>query len=82
MPDLLHGEHRIKNLTHYLAELEKAIRAGSDVRGYFMWTTIDNFEWTQGYSHRMGFFRVDHETQKRTVKDNAYWYRGLVRSQH
>ena len=74
-------EHRIRYLQHYLSELEKAINDGSDVRGYIMWATTDNFEWTSGFGHRMGFIRVDYETQKRTVKDSAYWYRDLIRSQ-
>jgi beta-glucosidase len=73
--------HRVQYLQHYLAELEKAIQAGSDVGGYFMWTLIDNFEWQSGYSHRMGFLRVDFETQERRIKDSAYWYRDLIRSQ-
>jgi len=79
--DRVHDEHRIQYLQHYLAELKKAVSAGSDVRGYFMWATTDNFEWSSGFSCRMGFFRVDYETQKRTVKDSAYWYRDLIRSQ-
>ena len=74
-------EHRIQYLRYYLKELEQAIAAGSDVRGYFMWTMVDNFEWSGGFNHRMGFVRVDHETQKRTVKDSAYWYRDLIRNQ-
>ena len=74
-------EHRIRYLQHYLAELEKAIAAGSDVRGYFMWSMVDNFEWNSGYDCRMGFVRVDHETQNRTIKDSAYWYRELIRKQ-
>jgi beta-glucosidase len=79
--DHVRDEHRILYLQHYLAELETAIAAGSDVRGYFMWSTTDNFEWNGGYSHRMGFIRVDYETQKRTVKDSAYWYRDMILSQ-
>jgi beta-glucosidase len=74
-------EHRIKYLQHYLAELEKGIAEGSDVRGYFMWTMVDNFEWNSGYSHRMGFVRVNHDTQERTIKDSAYWYRDMIRHQ-
>jgi beta-glucosidase len=74
-------EHRIRYLQHYLAELAKAIGEGSDVRGYFMWTLVDDFEWTSGFSHRMGFVRVDHATQRRTIKDSGYWYRRLIRSQ-
>jgi beta-glucosidase len=80
-PDRVRDEHRIQYLQHYLSELETAINAGSDVRGYFMWTMVDNFEWSSGYSHRMGFLRVDHETQKRTIKDSAFWYRDMIRNQ-
>jgi beta-glucosidase len=46
-----------------------------------MWTLIDNFEWSGGYTHRMGFVRVDHATQQRTIKDSATWYRDLIRNQ-
>jgi beta-glucosidase len=74
-------EHRINYLRHYLCELEKGIAEGSDVRGYFMWTMVDNFEWSSGFSHRMGFLRVDHDTQQRIVKDSAYWYRDMIRNQ-
>jgi beta-glucosidase len=80
-PGHVRDEHRIRYLQAYLAELEKAIAAGSDVRGYFMWTLMDNFEWSGGYSYRMGFVRVDHQTQQRTIKDSATWYRDLIRSQ-
>ena len=74
-------EHRTQYLQHYLAKLEKAIAAGSDVRGYFMWAMTDNFEWASGFGHRMGFVRVDYETQERTVKDSAYWYRDMICNQ-
>jgi beta-glucosidase len=80
-PGRVRDEHRIHYLEHYLAEIEKAIAAGSDIRGYFMWTMVDNFEWAQGFSHRMGFLRVDHATQERTIKDSAYWYREMILSQ-
>ena len=73
--------HRIQYLNFYLNALEKAIVEGSDVRGYFMWSLMDNFEWTSGYSHRMGFVRINYDTQERTIKDSAYWYRDLIRSQ-
>ena len=74
-------EHRIKYLQLYLTELEEGITEGSDVRGYFMWTLVDNFEWSSGYNHRMGFIRVDHDTQERTIKDSAYWYRDMIQNQ-
>jgi beta-glucosidase len=74
-------ENRIHYLRSYLAELEKAIAAGSDVRGYFVWSLLDNFEWSSGFGPRMGLVRVDHQTQQRTIKASAYWYRQLIRSQ-
>jgi len=74
-------EHRIQYLKHYLPEIQKAIADGSDVRGYFMWTMVDNFEWAQGFKHRMGFLRVDHQTQERTIKDSAYWYQKMILNQ-
>lgn len=80
-PGRVRDEHRINYLEHYLPEIEKAIADGSDVRGYFMWTTVDNFEWAQGFSHRMGLFNVNYETQERTIKDSAYWYKDMILSQ-
>lgn len=65
----------------YLTELSKAIEEGSDVRGYFIWTMMDNFEWSSGFAPRMGLVHIDHATQKRTIKDSAYWVRELIRSQ-
>jgi beta-glucosidase len=79
--DRIHDPFRQKYLDLYLTSLTQAIEDGSDIRGYFYWTLIDNFEWAQGFSHRMGLLRVDHETQKRTAKDSAYWYRDLILSQ-
>jgi beta-glucosidase len=51
------------------------------VRGYFVWSLLDNFEWSSGFGPRMGLVRVDHQTQQRTIKASAYWYRQLIRSQ-
>ena len=51
---------------------------GVDVRGYFLWSLLDNFEWNSGYSKRFGIIHVDYATQQRTLKDSAYWYRGFV----
>jgi beta-glucosidase len=83
--DLAHGRvHdplRQQYLERYLAELAQAARDGADVRGYFVWTTMDNLEWAHGYTMRMGLLHVNHATQQRTVKDSAYWYRDLIRSQ-
>ena len=53
---------------------------GSDIRGYFHWSLMDNFEWASGYKERFGLVHVDFETQVRTLKDSAYWYRGVIES--
>jgi beta-glucosidase len=63
----------------YLDVHIKAVAAsGVDVRGYFVWSLIDNFEWDSGYSQRFGLVHVDHRTQRRTPKDSYHWYRRLI----
>ena len=76
----VHDPARIDFLNRYLLSLQKAARDGVDVRGYFQWSIMDNFEWAEGYKHRFGLIHVDYETQKRTLKDSAYWYREVIRS--
>jgi beta-glucosidase len=71
---------RIDFLTRYLRELRRAIYDGVDVRGYFLWTLMDNFEWAEGYNQRFGLIHVDFETLKRTPKDSARWYREVIES--
>jgi len=76
----VHDPQRIDFLHRYLLELQKASRDGVELRGYFQWSILDNFEWTQGYKERFGLVYVDYPTQKRTLKDSAYWYRELIAS--
>ena len=59
----------------HLAAVARAIAAGVPVRGYFVWSLLDNFEWAHGYSKRFGIVYVDYETQERILKDSAHWYR-------
>jgi beta-glucosidase len=66
---------RIRYLHSHLAALADAIDGGVDVRGYFVWSLVDNFEWADGYSKRFGLVFVDYATQRRTLKDSALWYR-------
>jgi hypothetical protein len=51
-----------------------------DVRGYFLWSLLDNFEWAMGYDRRFGIIRVDYDTLERHWKDSAHWYAELVRT--
>ena len=71
---------RISYLRRHVAALADARDAGVDVRGYFVWSLLDNFEWADGYSKRFGLVYVDYATQRRTPKDSALWYRALCRS--
>jgi len=52
--------------------------AGVDVRGYFVWSLLDNFEWAQGYAKRFGLVHVDFDTQVRTPKTSFHWYRDVI----
>lgn len=74
----VHDTARIDFLSEHLAALRKAMAAGVDVRGYFVWSLLDNFEWSQGYAPRFGLVHVDYDTQQRTRKDSFTWYRNLI----
>src|SRR6266508_3770266 len=72
-------QDRIDFYKGYIGQVGRAIAEGTDVRGYYAWTLIDNFEWAMGYSQRFGLVYVDFENgQKRTVKDSGHWYRDLI----
>lgn len=72
--------HRIEYLRSYLTELHRATRDGVPVKGYFVWSFLDNFEWTDGYTRRFGLVHNDFQTQKRTPKLSAHWYSRLIRT--
>ena len=69
---------RIRFLDGHIAAIHEAVADGVDVRGYFVWSLLDNFEWAEGYSKRFGIVHVDFSTQKRTPKASAHWYRGVI----
>jgi beta-glucosidase len=75
-----HDPQRIDFTRRHLMSLCRAIRDGADVRGYFHWSILDNFEWNQGYRERFGLVHVDFQTQRRTPKDSYHWYAQLVRT--
>jgi beta-glucosidase len=66
---------RVMFLRSYLTELQRAIADGVPVKGYFQWSTMDNLEWQAGFGNRYGLVYVDFETQKRTPKLSAAWFR-------
>ncbi|MGE5226796.1 MAG: GH1 family beta-glucosidase [Planctomycetaceae bacterium] len=74
----VHDERRIAYLRDHLLAAHRAIGDGVPLRGYFVWSLMDNFEWAQGYAKRFGIVRVDHETLERTVKDSGRWYRDVI----
>jgi beta-glucosidase len=71
---------RIDYLKRYLLQVCRGIEDGADIRGYFLWSLLDNFEWAEGFSKRFGIVHVDFESQQRTIKDSAYWYRDVMRN--
>jgi beta-glucosidase len=72
---------RVDYLHGYLSAAADAIAAGVDLRGYYAWSFLDNFEWAEGYSKRFGLVYVDYRTQERIPKLSAHWYRRLI-SEH
>ena len=71
---------RIAFLRAYIGALNAAVAAGADIRGYFVWSLLDNFEWDQGYSVRFGLTYVDYPTQTRIPKASFDWYRALIKT--
>ncbi len=74
----VHDPNRITFLDRYLSALQRAADDGADIRGYFLWTFLDNFEWSKGYTERFGIVYVDFASQKRIAKDSAYWYQKIM----
>jgi beta-glucosidase len=76
----VHDDQRVDYLRRHLTAVHRSIQAGVDLRGYLVWSLLDNFEWAYGYSKRFGIVRVDYETLERTKKDSALWYAELAAS--
>ncbi|MGI4789727.1 MAG: GH1 family beta-glucosidase [Janthinobacterium lividum] len=76
----VHDPQRIDFLARHLQQFARAYEDGVDVRGYFQWSLMDNFEWHEGYKMRFGLVYVDYQTQQRISKDSAYWYRDVIQS--
>ncbi|MDR2717061.1 MAG: beta-glucosidase [Treponema sp.] len=74
----IHDKERIEYLQQHLAVCADLIKAGVDIKGYYVWSLLDNFEWAHGYTKRFGIVHVDYHTQKRTPKDSAYFFRDVI----
>jgi beta-glucosidase len=72
---------RIDYLHAHLTAVAEAVERGVDVRGYYCWSLLDNFEWAEGYTQRFGLVHVDYETQKRTPKRSFQWYADVIAAQ-
>jgi beta-glucosidase len=75
----IHDADRIAYLRDHIEACAAAVRSGVPLRGYFVWSLLDNFEWARGYGKRFGLIHVDLETQQRRPKDSARWYADLMR---
>lgn len=71
---------RIEFVTEHLLAVHRAIREGADVRGYYMWSLMDNFSWINGYKKRYGFLYIDRQTMQRIPKKSAFWFREVARN--
>jgi len=69
----------VRYLREHLAQVKRAMDEGVPVKGYFVWSAFDNFEWEHGYGPRFGLVRVDYKTLERTVKDSGKWFAEVIR---
>lgn len=76
----VHDPERVAYVGDYLGAVGQALEQGVPVRGYFVWSLFDNFEWAHGYSQRFGIVYIDYPTLERVPKDSFYWYRDFIAS--
>jgi beta-glucosidase len=76
----VNDEARRAYLECHIRAVADALEQGVDLRGYFVWSLLDNFEWSHGYAKRFGIVHVDYATQERRPKQSALWYSGLLRA--
>ena len=76
---MIHDDDRIRYVSGFLSWLEKAIEEGFDIRGYYLWSLMDNFEWSAASNYKFGIMKTDFKTFERTWKKSAYWYRDFIK---
>ena len=74
----MRDEDRVGYLARHVAAVAEALDAGVPLTGYHVWSLLDNYEWSLGYSRRFGLVHVDYDSQRRTPKDSARWYQRLI----
>ena len=77
----VHDHDRTDYIARHIGAVAEALRGGVPMAGYMVWSLLDNFEWTSGYPKRFGIVHVDYESQRRTPKDSARWYRAFLQRQ-
>jgi beta-glucosidase len=77
----VHDQQRIDFLQEHIQTVAQVMRQGVPIKGYVVWSFLDNFEWSEGYRKRFGLVYVDYPTQRRIIKDSGRWYASLVASQ-
>lgn len=75
----IHDKNRIEYIKGFLYWISRAIEEGCDVRGYYVWSLLDNWEWNSGFQSRYGLAYVDFDTQKRIIKDSGKWYAQMIK---
>jgi beta-glucosidase len=80
--EVVEDPERRAYLQEHLEAVARAIAQGADVRGYYAWSLLDNFEWEHGYTQRFGLVYIDYPTQRRVLKRSALWYRDLIAAQN
>jgi beta-glucosidase len=76
----VHDPERTAYIASHIEAVSRAVAEGAPVRGYFVWSLLDNFEWAHGYSKRFGIVYIDYPTLERVPKDSFYWYRDYIAS--
>ena len=79
--DGVHDQERIEYLREHIQTVAKVVEQGVPIKGYIVWSFLDNFEWSEGYRKRFGLVYVDYPTQRRIIKDSGYWYASFLASQ-
>ena len=74
----IHDARRLEYLRQHFIQARLAMQDGVDLRGYFVWSLTDNFEWAHGFTKRFGLVGIDYPTQQRTIKDSGEWYARVI----